>query len=95
MPTKIKNITKTYKHSGHTAWRKVSGEAVILDVDTAVYYSLKGPGLRIWELLEKSTPLDRIAAAIEDEYEASGDRIRKDLDLLIKKLKKDKLIEAA
>ena len=49
--------------------------AVILDVDTANYYSLSGTGLRVWELLEKGiTPAalaERLAAAMHAEVAAS------------------------
>lgn len=95
MSSKTSSKTRAWKHSRRAAWRKVAGEAVILDVDTAVYYSLDGAGLRIWELIEKRTPVDRIHRTLCEEYDAAPGRLRKDLDRLILKLKKAKIIEPA
>ena len=84
-----------FKHSPRVAWRKVADEAVILDTETAAYFSLDGAGLLIWELLSKKLSLEKIAAAVAAEYDAPEAVIRKDLDALLKSLKKEKLIEPA
>ncbi|OGR60171.1 MAG: hypothetical protein A2X36_12105 [Elusimicrobia bacterium GWA2_69_24] len=85
----------TWKHSEHVAWRKVAGEAVILDVDTAVYYSLNGVGLRIWELLGERKPEAEILDAITSEYDAPRQRIAEDLERLLRRLKKEGIIAPA
>lgn len=84
-----------YRHSPHVAWRKVGTEAVILDVDTAVYYTLKDAGLRIWELLEKKTPAQGIVEAVCQEFDGEPARVEKDLSRLLDKLAKERLIESA
>ncbi len=90
MPVKT---VKAYKHASHVAWRKVDGEAVILDVDTAVYYSLGGVGLRIWELVGKKVSPAKIIKTLAEEYEADPKRIARDVEALLKKLKKEAMIE--
>ncbi|MFC1679186.1 PqqD family protein [Elusimicrobiota bacterium] len=95
MVIKAKKKEKALKHSKHVAWRKVAGEAVILDVDTAVYYSMGGVGLRIWELIGRKTPASKIVRVLSDEYEAPRSRIEGDLERLVRKLKREKLVEAA
>jgi len=92
MPAKT---VKTYKHAAHLAWRKVDGEAVILDVDTAVYYSLGGVGLRIWEMVGKKAPAAKIVKTLSDEYDADPKRIARDVEAILKKLKKEAMIEPA
>jgi len=95
MALKKKMKPKAWKHAGNVAWRKVAGEAVILDVDTAVYYSLGGVGFRIWELIGTAAPTSTIVETLLDEYEATRSRVEKDLDRLLAELKKEKIIEPA
>ena len=83
------------KHAGHMAWRKVADEAVILDVDTANYYSLSGTGLRAWELLGKGCTPAALTAALEREYEAPPGVIAQDVSTLLSELKRQGLVEAA
>lgn len=84
-----------FKHSARAAWRKVADEAVILDTETAAYYSLSGAGLRCWELLGESLALPEIAAAVAEEYETGADAARKDLVELSSALRKELLLEPA
>lgn len=86
-------MASTWKHSRRVAWRKVADEAVILDVETAVYYSLDGAGLRMWELMGQGKSLSEIARAVALEYDAPESLIRKDCVELAGKLKKKGLIE--
>ena len=83
------------KHAGHTAWRKVADEAVILDLDTANYYSLAGPGLRVWELLGEGRAPAAVCAALAEEFDAPPGRIAEDVGELVAALKKEGLLEPA
>lgn len=86
---------QAFKHSGRVAWRKVADEAVILDVETAAYFSLDGVGLRIWELIGEKRSLDEISREIAAEYDAPEDVIRRDCEELIGRLRKEKIVEPA
>ena len=88
----MKNAS-AFKHSARAAWRKVADEAVILDVETAAYYSLGGTGLRMWELLGEGLTLPEIAGALAEEYDADADKIAKDLAELAARLRKELLLE--
>lgn len=92
---KMKTHSRAYKHSKNTAWRKVAEEAVILDVDTAHYYSLTGAGLRAWELLGTSCTPEALAAALEREYDAPPGVIASDVSDLLSELKREGLVESA
>jgi hypothetical protein len=91
--TSIKN--HQWRHAKHVAWRKVEDEAVILDMDTAVYYSLQETGARIWELIGQGKSVQEIIQIIVEEYDAAEQEVRKDVDEIILKLKKEKIIEPA
>ncbi|MBI3298078.1 MAG: PqqD family protein [Elusimicrobia bacterium] len=94
MAKRSKNGTG-FKHARHVAWRKVADEAVILDLDTAQYYSLAGPGLRAWELLISGRSPAAAAAALDAEFEAPPGRIAADVAELLAALKKEGLLEPA
>jgi len=87
--------TRAFKHSKNTAWRKVAEEAVILDVDTAHYYSLTGAGLRAWELLGAGSTAPALTAALEREYAAAPGVIAADVSDLLAELKREGLLESA
>ena len=95
MTSKTAQKTGTWRHARNVAWRKVSGEAVILDVDTAVYYSLNGVGLRMWELLGEGRGSDEAAGVLAAEFDAAPERIRKDYEDLAKRLRKEGLLSPA
>ena len=92
---KLSSKGAALKHAGHVAWRKVADEAVILDVDTAHYYSLSGPGLRLWELLGEGRTPQAACAALAEEYDAPDERIAADVNELLAALKKEGLLETA
>ena len=84
-----------WRHARRVAWRKVADEAIILDVESAVYYSLSGAGLRIWELLGQGRTASEIAAALTKEFDASEEVLREDCAELVGRLREEKLIERA
>lgn len=86
---------KTFSYSGRIAWRKVADEAVILDTETAAYYSLQDVGLRIWELIGEGRSIEEMAAVLAEEFDASEDVIRRDCEELIVRLRREKIIEPA
>jgi hypothetical protein len=85
----------SWKHSRRVAWRKVADEAVILDTETAAYFSLSGAGLRMWELIGEGKTAAEIAGIVAAEYDADEDEIRGDCVELAGKLRKKRLIESA
>lgn len=86
---------RALKHAKNTAWRKVAEEAVILDVDTAHYYSLTGPGLRAWELLADGLTPAGLTQALVREYDAPPGVIAADVSRLLAELKREGLLESA
>ncbi len=95
MPANSPAKNRACKHAKRVAWRKVADEAVILDTDTAEYYSLAGAGLRMWELLGKGKSPEQIAHALAREYDCPPERIRRDCLDLIGALLKRKILERA
>jgi hypothetical protein len=87
-------IDKRYTiDSDKIAWRIVDGEAVILNLETGLYYSLDKVGTRAWQFLSEKKSCKETMDLLVDEYEVEKDIITKDLLALIDDLEKEELIE--
>jgi len=71
----------------------LAGEAVILSLESGVYYSLDAVGARIWSLIEEPRTLNEIRDAILEEYEVEPDRCERDIVALLEQLADAGLIE--
>jgi hypothetical protein len=68
-------------------FRELDGEAVILNLETGLYFGLNDVGTRIWRLLEADGHLRRVAEALRDEFDATDDQVGRDLLALIEQLR--------
>lgn len=75
------------------AWRIVDEEAIILNLDSGLYYSLDKIGTCVWQLLSKGKTIEDTTTVIAGEYEEKEQTIKDDLLDLISKLKKEGLID--
>jgi hypothetical protein len=60
-------------------FRELDGEAVILNLETGVYFGLNRVGTRIWQLIEEHGELRRVLGAMQAEYNAASDVLERDL----------------
>jgi hypothetical protein len=67
-------------------FRELDGEAVVLNLDTGIYFGLDAVGTRIWQLLEERKPLRAVLDTLIDEYEAPPDRLQRDLLAFVERL---------
>ena len=71
---------------------EMDGEAVILNLDSGIYFSLNGVGSRIWGLLQSARPVSEIRDTIVDEYEVDPETAERDVLALLGSLAEHKLI---
>lgn len=64
----------------------LAAEAVILNLNSGVYYGLDAVGARIWNLLQEPSSVNDIRRAILEEYEVEPERCERDLLALLEKL---------
>lgn len=64
----------------------LEGEAVILDLTGGTYFGLDPIGTRMWQLIEQLGSLDQIVSTLLTEFDVVEDRLRRDLDELIRTL---------
>jgi hypothetical protein len=69
--------------SPHVLSQEVSGETVLLDLESEHYFGLDAVGTRIWQLIQQSGDLREVAATLLAEYEVEEDRLLADLEALL------------
>ena len=67
-------------------FRELDGEAVVLNLDTGIYFGLDAVGTRIWRLLEEHKTLRLVLDTLVDEYEAPPDRLQRELLAFVERL---------
>jgi len=84
------------KPSPNVVFQEVEGELVLLDLGRDHYFSLDEVGARIWALLgEHDGDVDRVVAAMLDEFEVDEATLRSDVDALLGQLSAAGLVVAA
>jgi hypothetical protein len=71
----------------------LSGEAVILNLRTGIYFGLNPVGARVWELLQQPRTVSEIRDLLVAEYEVDSARCEQDLYALVEELASRGLIQ--
>jgi hypothetical protein len=66
--------------------RELDGEAVLLNLETGMYFGLDEVATRLWQCLGEAIDLGRIHQALLDEYDVVPDRLEADLIRLVTEL---------
>lgn len=72
---------------------ELSEGAVILDLNSGVYYGLDVVGTFIWDLIQEPRSISAIVSAMLEEYLVDSERCRQDLKKLLAEMAQLKLIE--
>jgi coenzyme PQQ synthesis protein D (PqqD) len=73
-------------------FRDLTGEAIILNLGTGMYFGLNAVGSQIWRLISEGYSSEQIIATLLEEYEIDEARVQKDLDILLEQLRDAGLI---
>ena len=92
MKSPITELSIVRKSADHVACN-VSGETVMLQMRSGMYYAADEIGSRIWSLLEQPRTVAEIRQAIVAEYQVDSARCGADLIQFIEQLKSAGLIE--
>ncbi|MBW4688102.1 MAG: lasso peptide biosynthesis PqqD family chaperone [Komarekiella atlantica HA4396-MV6] len=72
---------------------ELQGEAVILDINSGVYYGLNQVGVSIWNLIQAPKTVKEIRDALLAEYEVDSQACEADILVLLEDLATKGLIE--
>lgn len=73
----------------------LDGEAIVINLSTGVYYSLRGAGAALWELLAAGHPVEAAAAHVAAVSGVSPDRVTSDARGLVARLIEEHLVSPA
>lgn len=88
------NQSTTYKVSSNHLYSEVADEAVILDVESGVYYGLDSVGVDIWRWLQKPQTEDQLLDLVLEEYEVTPEQAEQDLQSILKEMLNAGLLDA-
>jgi hypothetical protein len=76
-------------------FRELDGEAVILNLESGMYFGLDAVGTRIWQLLDAHRTLRGTLQALEEEFDAPPERLQSDLNDFVGQLQSRGLVSVA
>lgn len=85
-------LSSTFTISTEVLSQEVSGETVLLDLQSESYFGLDAVGTRIWQLLQENNHLQQVFDTMLDEYDVDEKELEKDLNELLDKLLEEGLI---
>ena len=77
------NLNQNITLSPEVISQEVSGETVLLDLESENYFGLDEVGTRIWQLINETNDLAAIYQTLLAEYDVSEERLQQDLDNLL------------
>lgn len=86
------NLKQTVTLSPDVISQEVSGETVLLDLNSENYFGLDEVGTRIWQLIESSGNLQDIYDTLLAEYEVEPDQLLEDIEQLLTDIEKAGLV---
>ena len=72
-------LTSGIRVKEKVVFRDLKGEAVLLNLETGVYFGLDSVGSRIWNLIQEHESLEKVLGILLEEYEVEKARCQKDL----------------
>jgi len=86
-------VTDNLRISKEVIFQDLEGEAVLLNMQSGIFFGLNPVAKRMWELLSELGQAEKVLTQMLQEYEASEEQLRQDLIDFIEKLKSKGLVE--
>ena len=85
-------LSSTFSISKEVLSQEVSGETVLLDLQSESYFGLDAVGTRIWQLLQEKSRFQQVFDTMLEEYDVDEKQLENDLNELLDKLIAEELI---
>ena len=76
------------------AWRRVGGEAVLLDLRSNVYLSINETGTFLWDRMQDGATQAELAAALAERYELAQETADADVSEFIAVLRQRQFLDS-
>ena len=80
------------QRADNVTFEVVADEAILIDINTGIYFSLNEVGTEFWEMLDGEQTIEQHATTIATKYEVDKTMVVADLLELAEEMAKDKLI---
>lgn len=87
------DIDSTVSWSKDVVFQELESEAILLNLESGVYFGLDPVGTRMWQLIGEHGNLSSVVASLADEYAAEEPKLREDLLRLVEDLAKSGLVD--
>ena len=94
MPEGI-NLDSRVRILDDVLFQELQGEAVLLNLNTGVYFGLDAIGTRIWRLLQEDGALHTVLEAMLREFDVAPEELTRDLLDLVCQMRQARLLAAA
>lgn len=88
----VVTLDSRVKVNENVIFQELQGEAVLLNMDSGVYFGLDPVGTRIWQLFSEHQQLAEIAKIVLAEYDVLENRCNMDLVKLVESLTEQGLV---
>lgn len=79
--------------SEEVAFRELSGQGVLLDLATGMYFGLNEVGTRLWTLLAEDDSLEKATAALQCEFDVVPEVLQADVNQLLREMQGKGLVQ--
>lgn len=87
------DLNQTITVSSDVISQEVSGETVILDLNSENYFGLDEVATRIWQLIEQTNNLQSVFDTLMSEYEVGEEQLLEDMQKLLDEVEKLGLVQ--
>ena len=95
MTTTPLGATSIVEVPDHVLTRRAAGETVLMSLESEMYFSLDGPGSRLWELIEAGATFGSAMDTLLEEYEVDRPQLEGDMADLVNELSSNGLVVIA
>ncbi len=79
MPADNPSLGDTVTVKADVVFKELSGEGVLLDLGSGMYFGLDETSTRLWQLISERGSLQRVFEDMLAEFEVEPDRLQQDL----------------
>ena len=83
-------------NSPHVIHETIDGEVIVINLASGNYYSVKGAGADVWDVIESSPGADKnaIAAVVAARFGRAGDDVASEIGDFLEALQREELVAA-
>ena len=80
------SLQTTVRASDDVVVRELDGEAVLLNLESGMYFGLDPVGTRVWQLIDQHHRLSAVVKSMCEEFDAPPETIERDVLRLVSEL---------